>query len=208
MPGNRPSTPTLLEQGLMETLLQPLAGAVAPLNLPTDHLLHIHLSAFLSHDYEASEIDFLAVLLALSTQNNNLKQQVSALAAQVQVLVTQTSSVFAETNFMMSQVRASVSSLEQKVGMAQTPNPVPHPPRNPQPAPPPARRQTTAPPANNPASQGQAQPRPSFANVAARAGSTPLVDATPPKPQPLPTAQPLSFSPCKVPKGLRHPPLF
>ena len=146
MPGNRSSPPTLLAQGLMETLLQPLAGVVTQLNLPTDYLLHTHLSAFLSHDYEGSEIDFLAVLLALSTQNNNLKQQVSALAIQVQVLVTQTSSVFAETNFMMSQVRASVSSLEQKVGMAQTPNPVPHPPRNPQPAQLPARRQTTDPP--------------------------------------------------------------
>src|SRR5205085_7695205 len=112
---NCSSTPTLLVQGLMEPLLQPLARAVALLNLPMDHLLYTHISAFLSHDYEASEIDFLAVLLALSTQNNNLKQQVSALAAQVQVLVTQTSSIFAETNFMMSQVRTSVSSLEQKV---------------------------------------------------------------------------------------------
>src|SRR5947209_19755325 len=165
MPGNQPSTPTLLAQGLMETLLQPLAGAVAPLSLPTDHPLHTHFSAFLSHDYEQSEIDFLAVLLALSTQNNNLKQQVSAIAAQVQVLVTQTSSFFAETNFMMSQVRASVSSSKQKVGMAQTPNPVPHPPRNPQPAQPPARRQTTAPPPNPPPSQGPAQPRPPFPNL-------------------------------------------
>src|SRR5205807_3414396 len=75
MPGNRPSTPTLLAQGLMETLLQPPAGAVAPLNLPTDHLLHTHLSAFLGHNYEESEIDFLAVLLALSTQNNNLNNK-------------------------------------------------------------------------------------------------------------------------------------
>ena len=150
----------------------------------------------------------MAVLLALSTQNNNLKQQVSALAAQVQVLVTQTSSGFAETNFTMSQVRASVSSLEQKVGMAQTPNPIPHPPRNPQPAQPPARRQTTAPPANNPASQGQAQPRPSFANVAARAGATPVVDATPPKPQPLPTAQRRFFATRKVPKAFSDAPLL
>src|SRR5205085_6696305 len=97
MSGNRSSTPTLLAQGLMETLLQPLAGAVALLNLPSDHLLHTHLLAFLSHNYKESEIDFLAVLLALSTQNNNLKQQVSALAVQVQVLVTQASSIFAET---------------------------------------------------------------------------------------------------------------
>src|SRR5437660_1272748 len=208
MPGNRPSTPTLLAQGLMETLLQPLAGAVAPLNLPTDHLLHTHLSAFLSHDYEESEIDFLAVLLALSTQNNNLKQQISALAAQVQVLVTQTSSVFAETNFMMSQVHASVSSLGQTVDVAQTPNPVHHPPRNPQPAQPPARRQTTALPANPPASQGQAQSRPSFANVAARAGAAPVVDATPPKPQPLPTAQRRFFASRKVPKAFSDAPLL
>ena len=83
MPGNRPSTPTLLAQGLMETLLQPLAGAVAPLNLPTDHLLHTHLSAFLSHNNEELEKDFLAVLLTLSTENNNLKQQDSTLVAQV-----------------------------------------------------------------------------------------------------------------------------
>src|SRR5437588_12181637 len=88
--------------------------------------------------------------------------------------------------------------------MAQTLNPIPHPPRNPEPAQPPARHQTTAPSANTPASEGQAQPCPSFANVAARAGAAPVVDATPHKPQPLPTAQRRFFTTREVPKAFNN----
>ena len=87
----------------------------------------------------------------------------------------------AENNAALSHVRSSISALEQRVGMAQTLNPVnPAQPQNAKPAQPPARRQVTNNPASGPSNLGQ--PRPSFAAVAARNSTAPIGDTTPKKP--------------------------
>ena len=154
---------------------------------------------------------------AIGLQNDTLTQQLAALSTQVQGVTPATTeahltaiasriqlhgdnfrSFAAENNAALSHVRSSVSALELRVGMAQTPNPSnPAQPQNAKPAQPPARRQAINNPASGPSNQGQL--RPSIAAVAARNSTGPVGDATPKKPQPLPTAQHRFFATCKIP---------
>ena len=84
------------------------------------------------------------------------------------------------------------------MGTALTPNP-PNPaqPQNPKFVQPPVRRQANNNPSSGPSNQGQ--PRPSFAAAAARNSTAPISNATPKKPQPLPTAQRRFFATRKSP---------
>ena len=134
----------------------------------------------------------------LTLQVQNLAAAVKAGRAETQALASSIANTFVETNSTISHVRSSVSSLEQWVGTALTPNlPNPAQPQNAKSAQPPVRRQTNNNPASGPSNQGQ--PRPSFAAVAARNSTAPVSDATPKKPQPLPTAQRHFFATPKSP---------
>ena len=229
MPDDRQSTPPLVPLPVAEYVLPALANTVTSvLELLSLHPLSQFLGTANTHDFATTEIDTIALLLAISRQNEHLHglldtlhqkvhaiglqndtltQKLAARSTQVQGVAPATteahltaitshiqlhgdnfSSFATENNAALSHVRSSVSALEQRVGMAQTPNPAnPAQPQNAKPAQPPARRQATNNPASGPSNQGQ--PRPSFAAVAARNSTAPVGNATPKKPQPLPTAQ-------------------
>ena len=239
MPDNGQSTPPLVPLPIADYVLPALTNTLTSvLGLPTLHPLTQFLGTANTHDFATTEIDTIALLLAMSRQNEvlhglldtlhnkinaigrqseSLTQQVAALSTQVQGIAPAATeanltaitsriqlhgenfkSFAAENNAALSHVRSSVSALEQRVGMAQTPNPAnPAQSLNAKPAQPPARRQATNNPASGPSSQGQ--PRPSFAAVVARNSTAPVGDATPRKPQPLPTAQRRFFATRKIP---------
>ena len=239
MPEDGQSTPPLVPLPVAEYVLPALANMVTSvLELPSLHPLSQFLGTANTHDFATTDIDTIALLLAISRQNEHLHglldtlhqkvhavglqndtltQQLAALSTQVQGVVPATTeahltaitsriqlhgdnfkSFVAENNAALSHVRSSVSALEQKVGMAQTPNfTTPSQPQNAKPAQPPARRQATNNPASGPSNQGQ--PRPSFAAVEAKNSTAPVGDDTPKKPQPLPTSQRRFFATRKTP---------
>ena len=206
------STPRLVNPLAVEVLTTAVNSVYADLHLPGDNPLSQHLSRFAFHDFDERDVDHMSINLALATQNRTLLQNLQNLTLQVQnlaaaveagrgetqALASSLANAFVETNSTISHVRSSVSSLEQRVGMAQTPNlPNPAQPQNAKSAQPPVRRQANNNPASGPSNQGQ--PRPSFAAVAARNSTAPVSDATPKKPQPLPTAQRRFFATRKTP---------
>ena len=239
MPDDGQSTPPLVPLPVADYVLPALANTVTSvLELPSLHPLSQFLGTANTHDFATSEVDTIALLLAISRQNEHLHglldtlrqkvhtiglqndtltQQLAAPSTQVQGVAPATTeahlaaitsriqlqgdnfkSFAAENNAALSHIRSSVSALEQRVGMAQTPNPVnPAQPQNAKSAQPPARRQATNNPASGPSNQGP--PRPSFAAVAARNSTAPVGDATPKKPQPLSTAQRRFFATRKIP---------
>ena len=123
--GAQPSTPLQVDLPTMEALKPLLEPVLAHLNLTEDSALRAHLLCFSDHDYQPTEIDIMAVTISLAAQNTLLAQKVHSLTVQLELFVNQTSGLFAKVNSTLSHVPASVASLDQTVGMAQTPNNAP-----------------------------------------------------------------------------------
>ena len=196
MPDDGQSTPALVPLPVADYFLPTLTNTVTSvLELPSLHPLYQFLGTANTHDFATTEIDTIALLLAISRQNEHLHrllvtldqkihaigvrsesitQQLTALSTQVQGVAPAATqahltaitsriqlhgdnfkSFAAKNNASLSHVRSSVSDLEQRVGMAQTPNfPNPAQLQNAKPAQPPARRQATNNPASGPSNQG------------------------------------------------------
>ena len=238
MAGERSSTPDLTPFDALTQIEGHFRDAVSELPIDQGTPLHRHLRSLLDHQFENSEVDLLALILATARQNVILNTQLAELTAQaalhqqrLELVSTQVSEMAslgapehltlltnqvgiltkevkdlkdfnssahfstllstttqlankvnnfaADCTASLSHVRSSVAALEHKVGnVTHPPPPPPTQPRNAQPAQPPARRQATNTPAAPPGSS--ANPRPSFAAVAARAGTAPSAQDTPP----------------------------
>ena len=131
------STPCLVNPLAVEVLTTAVNSVYADLHLPEDNPLYQHLSRFTFHDFDERDVDHMSIKLALATQNRTLVQNLQNLTLQVQnltaaveagraetqALASSLANACVETNSTISHVRSCVSSLEQRVATALTPNP-------------------------------------------------------------------------------------